>query len=103
MWTFDIANLREARAVLRRRLNYDRIYESEDEVPNTLRRDDSGVRADADTRGGRARWFQRKTLMTNGVYEYDRKISVYNKEAVFRSGSHGTVIRRSSFRSPSWH
>ncbi|KAA8614688.1 hypothetical protein PtrSN002B_000989 [Pyrenophora tritici-repentis] len=36
MWTFDIANLREARAVLRRRLNYDRIYESEDEVPNTI-------------------------------------------------------------------
>ena len=36
MWTFDIANLKEARAVLRRRLNYDRIYESEDEVPNTL-------------------------------------------------------------------
>lgn len=36
MWTFDIANLKEARAVLRRRLHYDRIYESEDEVPNTL-------------------------------------------------------------------
>lgn len=36
MWTFDIANLKEARAVLRRRLNYDRIYESEDDVPNSL-------------------------------------------------------------------
>ncbi|CAN9182579.1 unnamed protein product [Alternaria alternata] len=36
MWTFDIANLREARAVLRSRLNYDRIYESEDDVPNSI-------------------------------------------------------------------
>lgn len=36
MWTFDIANLKEARAVLRKRLNYDSIYESEDEVPNTI-------------------------------------------------------------------
>ncbi|KAF1838743.1 hypothetical protein BDW02DRAFT_488293 [Decorospora gaudefroyi] len=36
MWTFDIANLKEARAVLRSRLNYDRIYQSEDEVPNTI-------------------------------------------------------------------
>jgi hypothetical protein len=36
MWTFDIANLKEARAVLRGRLNYDKIYESEDEVPNSI-------------------------------------------------------------------
>jgi hypothetical protein len=36
MWTFDIANLKEARAALRRRLNYDRIYQSEDEVPNSI-------------------------------------------------------------------
>ena len=36
MWTFDIANLKEARAVLRGRLNYDRIYQSEDEVPNSI-------------------------------------------------------------------
>lgn len=36
MWTFDIANLKEARAVLRKRLQYDRIYESEDDVPNTI-------------------------------------------------------------------
>jgi hypothetical protein len=36
MWTFDIANLREARAVLRSRLNYDRIYESEDDIPNSI-------------------------------------------------------------------
>ena len=36
MWTFDIANLREARAVLRSRLNYDRIYESEDDIPNRI-------------------------------------------------------------------
>lgn len=36
MWTFDIANLKEARAVLRSRLNYDRIYESEDKIPNTI-------------------------------------------------------------------
>jgi hypothetical protein len=36
MWTFDIASLKEARSVLRGRLNYDRIYQSEDEVPNTI-------------------------------------------------------------------
>jgi hypothetical protein len=36
MWTFDIANLTEARAVLRKRLNYDRIYQSEDEIPNSI-------------------------------------------------------------------
>jgi hypothetical protein len=36
MWTFDIANLKEARAVLRGRLNYDRIYQSENEVPNSI-------------------------------------------------------------------
>jgi hypothetical protein len=36
MWTFDIANLKEARAALRKRLNYDRIYQSEDEVPNSI-------------------------------------------------------------------
>jgi uncharacterized protein YlxP (DUF503 family) len=36
MWTFDIANLKEARAVLRSRLNYDRIYQSEDDVPNSI-------------------------------------------------------------------
>ena len=36
MWTFDIANLKEARAVLRKRLNYQSIYESEDDVPNTI-------------------------------------------------------------------
>jgi hypothetical protein len=36
MWTFDIANLREARSILRERLNYDSIYQSEDDVPNGL-------------------------------------------------------------------
>ena len=36
MWTLDIANLREARGILRRRLNYDSIYSTEDEVPNGL-------------------------------------------------------------------
>ncbi|KAG9187707.1 hypothetical protein G6011_05578 [Alternaria panax] len=36
MWTFDIANLKEARAVLRGRLNYERIYESADDVPNSI-------------------------------------------------------------------
>ncbi len=36
MWTFDIANLKEARAVLRSRLNYDRIYQSEGDVPNSI-------------------------------------------------------------------
>ena len=36
MWTLDIANMREARSILRRRLNYDSIYRTEDEVPNGL-------------------------------------------------------------------
>lgn len=36
MWTLDIANLREARSILRRRLNYNSIYRSEDDVPNGL-------------------------------------------------------------------
>ncbi|KAF2632733.1 hypothetical protein BU25DRAFT_436470 [Macroventuria anomochaeta] len=36
MWTLDIANLKEARSILRRRLNYDSIYRSEDDVPNGL-------------------------------------------------------------------
>ncbi|KAF1913619.1 hypothetical protein BDU57DRAFT_520558 [Ampelomyces quisqualis] len=36
MWTFDIANLKEAQASLRRRLNYDSIYKSEDEIPRNL-------------------------------------------------------------------
>jgi hypothetical protein len=36
MWTFDIANLREAQAALRRRLNYDSIYKSEDDIPRTF-------------------------------------------------------------------
>ncbi|KAF2819890.1 hypothetical protein CC86DRAFT_374618 [Ophiobolus disseminans] len=36
MWTFDIANLREAQASLRRRLNYERIYRSEEDVPRNL-------------------------------------------------------------------
>ncbi|KAJ8118015.1 hypothetical protein OPT61_g898 [Boeremia exigua] len=36
MWTLDIANLKEARSILRRRLNYDSIYQSEDEAPNGL-------------------------------------------------------------------
>ncbi|KAF1938627.1 hypothetical protein EJ02DRAFT_18071 [Clathrospora elynae] len=36
MWTFDIANLKEARAALRGRLNYDKIYQSEDEIPNSI-------------------------------------------------------------------
>lgn len=36
MWTFDIASLKEARAVLRKRLGYQRIYESEEDVPNTI-------------------------------------------------------------------
>ncbi|KAH4945465.1 altered inheritance of mitochondria protein 11 [Parastagonospora nodorum] len=36
MWTFDIANLKEAQASLRRRLNYDSIYKSEDDIPRTL-------------------------------------------------------------------
>ena len=36
MWSFDIANLKEARAALRRRLNYDSIYRSEDDIPNSI-------------------------------------------------------------------
>lgn len=36
MWTLDIANLKEARSILRGRLNYDSIYRSEDDVPNGL-------------------------------------------------------------------
>ncbi len=36
MWTLDIANLTEARSILRRRLNYDSIYKSEDDAPNGL-------------------------------------------------------------------
>jgi hypothetical protein len=36
MWTFDIANLREAQASLRRRLNYDSIYKSEDDIPRNF-------------------------------------------------------------------
>lgn len=36
MWTFDIANLKEAQTSLRGRLNYDRIYQSEEEVPQTI-------------------------------------------------------------------
>ncbi|KAF3004338.1 hypothetical protein E8E13_009511 [Curvularia kusanoi] len=36
MWTLDIANLKEARGILRRRLNYDSIYQTEDDVPNGL-------------------------------------------------------------------
>lgn len=36
MWTLDIANLREARGILRGRLRYDEIYRTEDEVPNGL-------------------------------------------------------------------
>ncbi|KAG9201767.1 hypothetical protein G6514_005383 [Epicoccum nigrum] len=36
MWTLDIADLSEARAILRRRLRYHEIYRAEDEVPNGL-------------------------------------------------------------------
>ena len=36
MWTLDIATLKEARSVLRKRLNYDSIYRSEDDIPNGL-------------------------------------------------------------------
>jgi hypothetical protein len=36
MWSFDIANLREAQAVLRSRLNYDSIYRSEDDIPRSF-------------------------------------------------------------------
>lgn len=36
MWAFDIANLKEAQTILRRRLNYDSIYRSDDAVPQTI-------------------------------------------------------------------
>jgi hypothetical protein len=36
MWTFDIANLREAQTALRGRLNYDSIYKSEDDIPRNF-------------------------------------------------------------------
>jgi hypothetical protein len=36
MWSFDIANIKEARSILRRRLNYQHIYKSEDDVPNSI-------------------------------------------------------------------
>lgn len=36
MWVSDISNLAEARKVLRGRLGYERIYESEDDVPNSI-------------------------------------------------------------------
>jgi len=36
MWAFDIANLEEARARLRGRLNYDTIYQPGDAVPQSL-------------------------------------------------------------------
>jgi len=36
MWTFDIANLREAQASLRRRLNYESIYKSEGDIPRNF-------------------------------------------------------------------
>ncbi|KAH7078225.1 hypothetical protein FB567DRAFT_595838 [Paraphoma chrysanthemicola] len=36
MWTFDIANLKEAQASLRGRLNYESIYKSEDDIPRNL-------------------------------------------------------------------
>ncbi|CAO2657558.1 Nn.00g036840.m01.CDS01 [Neocucurbitaria sp. VM-36] len=36
MWAFDIANVKEAQASLRGRLNYDSIYQSEDAVPQTI-------------------------------------------------------------------
>jgi hypothetical protein len=36
MWTFDIAGLKEAQASLRRRLNYDSIYQSEDDIPRNF-------------------------------------------------------------------
>jgi hypothetical protein len=36
MWTFDIAGLKEAQASLRRRLNYDSIYTSEDDIPRNF-------------------------------------------------------------------
>lgn len=36
MWSLDIANIKEARSILRRRLNYQNIYKTEDDVPNSL-------------------------------------------------------------------
>ncbi|EUC47852.1 hypothetical protein COCMIDRAFT_55238, partial [Bipolaris oryzae ATCC 44560] len=36
MWVSDISNLQEARKVLRGRLGYERIYESEEDVPNSI-------------------------------------------------------------------
>jgi hypothetical protein len=36
MWTFDIANLKEAQSSLRRRLNYSNIYKSEDDIPRNF-------------------------------------------------------------------
>lgn len=36
MWTFDVANLREAQASLRSRLHYDSIYRSEDDIPRNF-------------------------------------------------------------------
>jgi hypothetical protein len=36
MWTFDIANMKEAQASLRKRLNYDSIYKSEDDIPRSF-------------------------------------------------------------------
>lgn len=36
MWTLDIANLKEARSILRQRLNYESIYRSEDDAPNGI-------------------------------------------------------------------
>jgi len=36
MWSFDVANLREAQASLRRRLNYDSIYKSEEDIPRNF-------------------------------------------------------------------
>jgi hypothetical protein len=36
MWTFDIANMKEAQASLRKRLNYDSIYKSEEDIPRSF-------------------------------------------------------------------
>jgi hypothetical protein len=36
MWTFDIANLKEAQTSLRGRLNYSSIYKSEDDIPRNF-------------------------------------------------------------------
>jgi hypothetical protein len=36
MWTFDIANMKEAQTSLRKRLNYDNIYKSEDDIPRSF-------------------------------------------------------------------